>query len=218
MTVYTYHEPVPGMANPSRLLNLWQKTWNEMGYATQILSERDAYSHPGYAYYNERISRFPSVNPRGYDRACFIRHLAMANTEGKECRILLDYDVVNRDLTPSDASFLWHHQPCLTICEPTRVPCCVLGRPEDFEGLCDILCEYDPKGERHVSDMTIIRRTNLPCGNACVEHLNSGQPIVDHPGDGWKKAPMIHFSNYSFQKLGWTGDKAELIQRALATL
>lgn len=217
--VHSYYEPVPGRPRPDKLLNLWAESWRKGGFETRILSEADARSHPGYAYYVDKISRFPTVNPPAYERACYMRWLAMANLEGKLPLIMSDYDVINRSFLVEKAAFLWSAQPCLTIDEPTRVPCCVMGRPEDFEGLCDIICEYHPKpGERHVSDMTIIRQTNLPAGNVCVEHLDSGRPIVDDPGDGWKTAPLIHFSSFSFSKLGWTGDKADMIQRVLATL
>lgn len=219
--VHTFYEPVQGMANPQRLLELWRRSWEENGFTTRILNRNDARSHPGYDYFLERVSRFPSSNPDGYDLACFLRHLAVANVaEPGEHVIITDYDVINRTFDSDRLLACSKLQGCRrsVILEPTRVPCAVLGLLEGFEDICDVLCEYDPNGEPHVSDMTILRKRKIATLPMCVEHLNSGSSVPDEPGDGWKSAPMIHFSNYSFSKLGWTGDKADLIQRVLATL
>ena len=213
MRVFTYYEPVPGRPRPTKLLDLWQESWESKGWECHILSEADAKSHPGYEAYSYRISRYPTVNPPGYERACYMRHLAMA-MQG-EISLLVDYDVL---INPKGRPVGLPHDVRVSILEPTRVPCSVLASPDGFGDICDIIHSYDPKGEKHVSDMTILRKSNLPYDSVCVEHLDSGRPIVDDPGDGWKTAPMIHFSSFSFGKLGWTGDKADLIKRVLATL
>ena len=212
-TVYTYFQPVCGMAHPQSLLNLWRESWESKGWTCVILSEQDARTHPGYSYFNDRISRFPTSNPRDYERACFLRHLAMANIGGG---LLVDYDCILRTAELPEDPFELPNQP--VILEPTKVPCAVLGTAGAYEDLCDILAEYDATGERHVSDMTIIRKQPFQWMRACIEHLCSGEPIQDHPGDGWKKADIIHFSTFSFSKLGWKGSKAQMIQRVLATL
>jgi hypothetical protein len=212
-TVYTYWQPVPGFEYPKALLDLWSKSWEARGWKTAVLCEANAHDHPGYAYFNERISRFPTSNPREYERACFLRHLAMAQIGGG---LLMDYDCILRSKAlPEDDLPLPNHPVFL---EPTRVPCAVMGSADAYEELCDWLCEYDASKDRHVSDMTILRKTNYQAQNVCVEHLCSGRPVENDPGDGWKTAPMIHFSTFSFSKLGWTGDKAQMIQRVLATL
>lgn len=211
-TVHTYYQPVPGMKYPARLLELWRNSWEKMGWETRMLTEIEARRHPGFQYFNDRVSKFPSVNPHGYDRACFLRHLAMAEIGGG---LIVDYDVIPRREETPKIEEPW--PPVPVILEPTRVPCAVMGNSDAFEQLCDTLCEHVVT-EPHVSDMTIIRKTRLMALPTCVEHLCSGRPVDNDPGDGWKTAPMIHFSNYSFKKLGWTGDKADLIQRALAAI
>lgn len=220
-TVCTYYEPVAGMAYPRKLIDLWAVSWRDHGWETLILSEADAKDHPGYEYFSERIRAFPSVNPSGYERACYMRHLAMASTANCHSGYLTDYDVINRGYVLEDGFYpvsdFSRGKP--TILEPTRVPCAVLADPAGWEELCDIICEYTPKpGETHISDMTILRQSPVDTSASCVEHLCSGRPIRDDLGDGWKTAPLVHFSNFSFSKLGWRGDKADLIQRVLATL
>lgn len=211
--VYSYYQPVPGLPVPGRLLALWAKSWQDKGWTPKVLNEEHARSHPGFEYFEKRISRFPTINNRAYERACFLRHLAMANIGGG---LIVDYDVLL--MSTEDPGQFGKLPPRPVIFEPTRVPCAVLGDGNAFEELCDILCEYEPKHEQHVSDMTIVRKTNLQAESYCVEHLCSGRPIPDDLGDGWKKAPMIHFSGYSFKKLGWGGDKADMIQRVLHSL
>lgn len=220
--VHTYYNPVPGIPRPTKLLDLWRESWESKGWTTRILSEADAKEHPGYKMFSDRISRYPTINKAGYERACYLRHLAMVIALMASCgnvRVLCDYDVINMGWTPDDAlvgpdSEIAYEE----ILEPTRVPCAIRANQSGFGNICDILFSYDPKGEKHVSDMTILRKTQIQATGYCVEHLNSGRPIVDDPGDGWKTAPMIHFSGFSFRKLGWTGDKADLIRRVLATL
>lgn len=217
--VYTYFEQVSRMVPPTKLLKLWGETWIDHGWEPVVLSECDAKLHPAYDLYLAQIGKFPSSNPPGYERACYMRHLAMAYVldPGEAPAVLVDYDVINRGF-PTDHN-VGTTPGSVTLLEPTRVPCAILGDYFAFEELVDVIFNYVPSpGETHVSDMTIIRKTDLPRTNHCVEHLDSGHQIVDDPGDGWKTAPLLHFSNFSFSKLGWRGDKADLIQRVLATL
>lgn len=212
---------MPGLPKPEKLLRLWCESWESNGWKAKILSEKDASTHPGFSYYAEKISRFPTSNVREYERACFMRHLAMANVGGG---LLADYDVFNVRL-PVDSG----HERLkalavalggskIAILEPTKVPCLVWGTEEGYEDLCDVICEYPVNGDKHVSDMTIIRKSSLPAYPICVEHLCSGAAIPNNPGTGWRDAALIHFSNYSFTKLGKRGDKADLVQEVLKHL
>jgi len=216
-TVYSYYEQVEGRPKPDKLLDLWRRSWEAQGWETKVLSESDARSHPAFGAFSDRIRQFSTVNPPGYERACYIRHLAMANQADEGPMLMLDYDVL---LNPAGPKFTLPPQvDGPAILEPTRVPCMVLADVDGFMDICDILVSYQQKyGENHVSDMTILRKSSVRVAPGCVEHLDSGRPIVDDPGDGWKTAPAIHFSSFSFSKLGWRGDKADLIQRVLASL
>lgn len=218
-TVYTYYHPVAGMVDPRRLIALWEDSWRSHGWDTKILSEGDAKDHPAFDIYLAQIRKFPSSNPSGYERACYMRHLAMAYVldPGDPPAILTDYDVINQGFMPDHR--VGTTPGTVTLLEPTRVPCAILGDYFAFEELVDCIFNYVPSpGEKHVSDMTIIRKTDLPRTNHCIEYLCSGRQVENDLGDGWKQAPLVHFSNYSFSKLGWGGDKADLIRRALNEL
>lgn len=211
MKVWTYYEPVPGIPRPTRLLDLWRDSWESQGWQCQILCEDDAREHPGYQQYSDRVSRYPTVNKPGYERACYLRHMAMEMAGGD---LLVDYDVIARRDVGFEAPF--PGEP--VICEPTLVPCMVLADAEGFGQICDIIYNYEPRNEQHVSDMTILRKSSIHVHRGCVEHLCSGRNVIDDLGDGWRTAPAIHFSTYSFRKLGWRGDKAEMIERVLKSL
>lgn len=215
MRVYSYHQPVPGLPDPKKLIELWAQRWMLDGWEPVILNETDAKSHPGFAHYEQRIRKFPSVNPPGYDRACFLRHLAMARIGGG---LLVDYDVIpNLGMNLFFAAMSIGLSLPLAILEPTRVPCAVCGTQEGFEDLCDLLSGYEGT-EKHISDMTIVRKSDIPAMSYCREHLCSGESVQDHAGDGWKQARLIHFSNGSFTKVGWRGEKADLINRVLRSI
>jgi len=203
------------MGSPTALLNLWARSWEKAGYETALLHEKDAKDHPGYKYFEERVSKFPTVNPPAYERACYMRHMAMANVPG--ATLLVDYDVIPN---PRGKPYKFPLPSGIICLEPTRVPCAMFGTQSGFEDICDFLADYDASHQRHVSDMTILRKTALPIATPplCVEHLCSGRNIENDPGQGWRDAPFIHFSTFSFSKLGWQGSKADLIERVLRSL
>jgi hypothetical protein len=212
--VHTYFQPVPQLPSADKLIALWKWHWTEHGFEPVVLSEKDAKDHPGYDHFVERIRRFPTFNPKAYEMACFLRHLAMANVTGERPQLLVDYDVLPN---PKVITIAFPKQSGFVFLEPTRVPCAIMATAEGYEDFCDILCEYQGT-EPHISDMIIARKTKLPAASICVEHLDSGRPIENDPGDGWKDAPLIHFSAYSFRKLGWKGDKADCIEKVLKSL
>jgi len=195
------------------LISLWKRSWESAGFDPIVLCEDDARSHPGYEYFAERISRFPSINPSAYERACYMRHAAMANIGGG---CLLDADVMPH---PRKQVVIFQNSPGnrhgwveekFLILEPERVPCAVVGTQEGYEEWCDILCEYDPPApEKHVSDMIIAQAAKMPCTNLCIEYLH----------EGWREAAMLHFSTGSFYKQNWCpSTKADVIPQVLAKL
>lgn len=215
--VFTYYEPVAGLPSADGLITLWRESWQKQGWEPIVLDESNAAQHPSYETFLKAVSRLPTINKPRYELACYLRHLAMAQGEGG---LLVDYDVINRFFAPDMADGILNGRP-LVILEPTRVPCAVLGTQQGFEDLCDLIYDYELKptdkagNDAHISDMEIFRQTKLPCMAHCVEHLCSGEPKRDHLGDSWKRAPLIHFSGFSFRKLGWSGPKELLIRRAL---
>lgn len=216
--IYTYYDRLAGMAPANGLLDLWKEKWSAQGWKPVVLSEKDAKrTARDYAKFLSAIHRLPTVNHRGYEDACYLRHLAMANRGGG---FLTDYDVLPVNAPPPICS-----GETTTLLEPTRVPCAIVSTREGYGALAKMFTEYKLteediyNGSPHVSDMTIIRKTDLPIIPLCVEYLCSGSATHDDPGDGWRNAKMIHFSTGSLRKRGFTwSDKVKVIQDVLNEL
>lgn len=220
--VFTYYDPIPGNKDPKELIELWKELWSAQGWKPVVLGVKDAMDCLQYKPFRSKIAQLPTVNHPIYERACYLRHLAMVNVGGG---LLTDYDVMPRKFTPVEAREVSEDRG-LTLLEPTRVPCAVKASKAGFQRIVDYISNYKISvedmhmGKPHTSDMEILRKTKWKAVDSCVEHLCSGSQTRDELGDGWKKAPCIHFSTYSFHKLGLNGKapKHELIKSVLATL
>ena len=207
--VYTYHQSVVGLGDPQKLIDLWAETWSANGWVPSVLGLRDAIRHPSFKAFSVKLATHPTVNPAGYDLACYLRHLAMEVVGGG---ILTDYDVMNRGLHPSDLMVM--DEP--VILEPAKVPCAVVGTTQAFKEICAYLWRYKPSkndllpdGRMHVSDMSILQQTPIRTTRHCVEPM----------WDGWKEAPLIHFSTGTMSKLGMRNrPKHEVIAEILEDL
>lgn len=219
MNVYSYYAPVAGMETPVELIDLWRSEWERQGWNPIVLNEDDAKRHTDFESFEQSIRQLPTVNSPDYERSCYMRHLAMAERGG----LLTDYDVMPRAFTPSDCIRVNAGRE-LTMLEPTRVPCAVVGTNSGFQSIVDFIKGYQLKpqdryaGRLHVSDMEILRKSQFQIAPVCVEHLCSGKPVRDDPGDGWLRSPLIHFSSFSFNKSGQNGPKHKLIRQVLDSL
>src|SRR5688572_12786716 len=99
MRCYCYYTPVGLYSDKSqrRLIDVWERSWRKSGYEPIVLNEGDAAQHPLYDRFNKNVSGLPSEYGSSYDRACFMRWLAMAaQRDGKHGGgLLLDYDVIS---------------------------------------------------------------------------------------------------------------------------
>lgn len=99
MRCYCYYTPVGLYDDESQrnLIDVWSRSWRKSGYEPIVLNEGDAMQHPLYNRFNENISKLPSEYGPLYDRACFMRWLAMAwQADGNYGGgLLLDYDVIS---------------------------------------------------------------------------------------------------------------------------
>ena len=149
MNIYTYYEKVPQMREDSQLelIEIWKISWKKYGWNPVVLDDSHFNCSDQQIDY---LSNLPSVNPKLYEMACFLRWNALSNVGGGW---MCDYDVVNCGFTPEDSlSF-----ESLSILQG-HVPCLVYGTTEDYEKVFDIFTKESANfiENNHVSDMTVI--------------------------------------------------------------
>lgn len=187
MRIYTYHESVPEIPNGGELLPLWEERWKACGWEPIILNRGHAEAHP---LYNELLPKFqalPSVNPPGYELACYLRWLAVAATGDEYCW-MSDADVIPYNFLSSleistAGLIIWSGgNPC---------PCLVSGTPQDFEKSAIIFSKYDgmtnlENDRPHCSDQNIIQYY--------IDRFYTQIPLCTQYGDDvWETAQVVHY-------------------------
>lgn len=182
-TIYTYFEPVPGIERTEQdaLITLWKSAWSKAGWSPIVLSEQDAKNHPLYVRAKSVFSAFPSVNPSGYDYACFMRWLAMSAIGGGW---MCDYDVMpnkpERLVAVGGIQFFSGND------KDPLIPCLVHGHCVDYNKIIDFFLQTKPT-ETHWSDMVALRAFKTVCY----------RDVKEYGEYGWEYAAAIHFSHHS---------------------
>src|SRR5689334_12399815 len=98
--IFSYFTALPDMdlAGERILISLWAERWRAFGFTPIVLSEWHARKHPAFEVFDEAVSKLPSINPKGYDLACYYRWLACevaakAYQNGDGLIVMADYDV-----------------------------------------------------------------------------------------------------------------------------
>jgi hypothetical protein len=195
MTIHTYYAPLSIKGDPTndyRLLLLWKKNWERWGYDTCVLNEHLAMEHLMYQQFSDRIDRLPSINPPGYDRACYLRHLAMLQVGGG---LMSDYDLFAYS-DPKKAMSPFITKGSSLVCFQKHVPCLLWGTKDGFSEMVRGIMEYEVGtrnvqefGRPHVSDMHILLNGDVRYERH-AQVLNFGEP-------GWESAPFTHWSSCS---------------------
>ena len=91
--IYTYYEDLTHFSHQVHMSTLksWARHWYSVGFMPLILSRQQAASHPLYKKFRKRMRKLPTVNPKNYEMACYLRWLAFEQIGGG---IMVDFDVV----------------------------------------------------------------------------------------------------------------------------
>ncbi len=194
MKIATYFTPLDsiGAENEIKLIDLWKKAWREAGFDPVVLSLYDAFKHPLFAQYREKVRTFPSVNPVGYDEQCWIRYAAVSATG--ETMMMADYDVFPTDIAKfniTESFTVWQdHGPC---------PCLVSGSPDEFTRIMRLFMEpgefSSHDGNPHWSDMYAIQ-------SLAGQYIQEDEVIEFNPTVDWKAKKAVHFPNGAMRKYG----------------
>lgn len=202
--IFTYWDALPAMdmIGERILCSLWRKAWEKAGLTPIVLSEWWASQHPIYVEFDKAVSKLPSTNPPMYERACFLRWLAVQvaakeypNASGRI--VMLDYDVIGYDenaylfhwLNCSPDEPAWKDTPMLSL--HGNCPALVIGTEAQFAEVCNEFLAYDPKGKTHCSDQYIFEDFII----RCPEKFKVSMDVVLYSEPGWETAAACHFSN-----------------------
>lgn len=97
--MHTYFTEVSKNPTPDKLLlEAWKASWYDAGWEPIVLGPEDAQQHP---HYNKFIAAFDAApkEVRDYDRACYLRWLAMGMQSGGGW--MSDFDTFPLYMTPS---------------------------------------------------------------------------------------------------------------------
>lgn len=169
----------------SKQIEVWSRSFRGLGWNPVVLDENIARQHPEFEKLSGLAATYPTINPRHYEIACFVRWLAFRVVGGG---LMTDYDVVNRSL-PADS--FEPKNPLLTFLEPSRVPCAVFAHPTgidvmlrrfmDEAAVRKAVSQID--GRPHVSDMHLcFSMTEFPATGQCQDcRHDSHAPLVHCP-------------------------------------
>jgi hypothetical protein len=112
MKVYAYYERLPhdGFEDDPLLIEKWRACWTRHGWDTHVLDESGAHAHPMWPVFASAAREWPTINPKGYEFACWVRWLSLSTAmRPGETGLFVDYDVWNGGFTPADAAM--HGRP-----------------------------------------------------------------------------------------------------------
>ncbi len=185
--VYTYFAPCKGadaLAEQERLLAFWKEAWSANGWEPVVLTEEDAKKHPKFKEWSKSLLAKPTINPKGFEGACWLRHIAMAVDGG----FLVDYDVLPFGYSGGIEECGYRLGKKLPNLLCLGVPCAVVGDAGQFENAIKAFIACDPvieSGKLHLSDMHACQKLGFPSIDLCKEWNTPG----------WETAKLVHFSH-----------------------
>ena len=203
--ISTFYEPLfgPREVHDRALIQFWKESWERNGWTTEVLSLKDCKTHPRFDEFKQQIERYPTVNDRNYERMCFLRHLAFAQSDAN---LFCDFDCINRNWNPAADDIRFKAQVHAFM---TRHPALYTADASGFVWLLDWLMfwpkhDVEESGRPHISDQTIF--TQLP--------ISTDDVCLDYPNPGWENAHVNHFGNCRILNLPGT-TKVEKLKRLL---
>lgn len=199
MKIHGYWTDVPELNRDHELhlVHLWTHRWRAVGWDPWVLTEWDARKHPYFDEFDRVVSALPSVNPKSYERACYLRWLALAADGGG---YMADFDLIPYLVPGQCIKLAESESPRLQMFQACS-PSFVYATSKVCEALCrDVFAkapgEQTINDQQHHSDQYALQA--VPDGGM-VERLD----LVKGYGDpGWESAPFVHYSAGSMYPSG----------------
>jgi hypothetical protein len=200
MRIYGYHADVSQTVNSVdelRLTVLWRERWALAGFEPFILSEHDAQKHPRYEQAKEVVASMPTINPKEYEEACWLRWFALSAAAPSPVSgaWLADFDAIPRLGVPLIGQLTDFIEAGGV--HVFQTPCCpslAWGFPEAIEEFCARILERkygrrDHDGREHHSDQYAL--DDLMASGFVKAH----DVVKLWTDKDWEKAPVVHFAN-----------------------
>jgi hypothetical protein len=181
MNIYTYYDEV--LENQIEIIEIWKESWRKNGWNPIVLDQQSINCSDVEIEYLENL---PSVNPKKYEMACFLRWNAMSNIGGGW---MCDYDVINLGFSPDDSK----KYESVSILQG-HVPCLVYGTSEDYMDIFRIFATESMSfitmedNRPHTSDMIVIsniaNRESMNCLNIVDGYPKKEESILIHCSAG----------------------------------
>lgn len=194
MKVFGYYVDVPDLKpeDELKLTILWRERWTAAGFEPFVLNEYHAKHHPLFEQLNAVVMELPTTNPRPYERACYLRWLALAQCGGG---FLSDFDVIP-------------YCGLIGLCGPlgggrgaldklhllaNRSPALTYASKEICEKLCQAFIG-GTLGKRmmgdkpHYSDQYAIE-------DITEDWVRRIDVVKEYTDVGWESAPAVHYAN-----------------------
>lgn len=198
MKVLTYFDMVPGINDDheAQLLERWARSWGDAGWDPMVLGPQHAEQHPEYHWFRAAFDSQPTINPREYERACWLRWLAYS-LYSEECCVVTDYDVKNMGYRPPTV-------PGRTVALDSKVlSCCLLTVPPFLEVIPYLLVVAANESR------TIIKRQPHNSDMYAFQVLNRGPERVFDSLDlvgmyPASKSPLVHVAGVALRNSNLT--------------
>lgn len=205
--IYTYFEPDPSLKDFDYVLSEWRRRWTAVGYNPIVLNENTARKHHNFEVFDAHVSSMPTVNPKSYERSCWLRWLAMEVVGGG---LATDSDVIPTANFGLSSEFKKLNELAgTTVLEEWGVPCAVWVDPAD--PISQEILNYNEVGESmgrpHASDMLYFLSAKRKSDVSLCAELRK---------ENWQVYPTVHLATYSLRELGFNGK--EDYAKALASL
>jgi hypothetical protein len=194
--IYTYFDYVEAMREEEHLLELWAESWWYYGWRPVVLDRSMAERHLEFQKWNQTFSRYPSINRKEYEMACYHRWIAMAVVGDG---FLSDMDVINYGFKPPSQI------PSNFTLYQGFIPALASASKQEYERIVNELASIDVNsstilldGRPHLSDMYIFKKllNKNPPSILSNCSLFSGEKLLEHwshnvAGEGLNRAKII---------------------------
>lgn len=142
MHVFTYYDESVGHPGQLQLIELWKRSWSEMGFTPVVLTRSHAEDHSYFKEYTSQIDQIHKkimygIPVRKYGLSCYHRWLAYAKHGSLHCcSLTCDYDVINLSLSVDEARKHLEKYGKKVVFHHGTTPCLVSGQRDLFEFFC----------------------------------------------------------------------------------